>query len=66
MKRLAVIIAIIILAGVLIVIGSATVLSHPVQREIGNAPADLGARNVQFASDSGAIVHGWLCEMPML
>jgi alpha-beta hydrolase superfamily lysophospholipase len=64
MRRLAITVTIASIIAVLFVIGSATVLSHPVQCDIGNAPHDLGARNVQFASDSGAIVHGWLCEMP--
>lgn len=63
MRSLTIAVAIALAIAVLFVIGSATILSHPVQRDIGNAPADLGARNVQFASSSGAIVHGWLCEM---
>src|SRR5436190_1956494 len=34
-------------------------LAHPVQTRIGNAPADLNAQPITFASDSGANVHGW-------
>jgi len=33
----------------------------PVQTHVGKPPEDLGARPVEFKSDSGAIVHGWWC-----
>lgn len=35
-------------------------LSAPVPRPVGRPPADLGARNVQFQSASGAVIRGWL------
>jgi pimeloyl-ACP methyl ester carboxylesterase len=35
-------------------------LSAPVQRTVGDPPPDLGARNVEFPSTSGSVVHGWL------
>src|SRR6266700_2138566 len=36
-------------------------LATPVQTHVGKPPEDLGARPVEFKSDSGAIVHGWWC-----
>jgi uncharacterized protein len=36
-------------------------LAAPVQRHVGKPPEDLGARPVEFKSDSGAMVHGWWC-----
>lgn len=35
-------------------------LSAPMSRAVGDPPADLGARAVQFQSASGALVRGWL------
>jgi hypothetical protein len=56
-----------IYAGVLIVALVAALawvvgdrLSAPVLRTLGDPPADLGARNVEFQSSSGSVVHGWL------
>src|SRR5438132_3353192 len=50
--------AIVAVAGVF-AIGWA--LATPVQTHVGKPPEDLGARPVEFKSDSGAIVHGWWC-----
>ena len=36
-------------------------LAAPVQMHVGKPPEDLGARPVEFKSNSGAIVHGWWC-----
>src|SRR2546430_2957835 len=36
-------------------------LATPVQTHVGKPPEDLGARPVEFKSDSGATVHGWWC-----
>src|SRR6266571_3091926 len=36
-------------------------LAAPVQTHVGKPPEDLGARLVEFKSDSGATVHGWWC-----
>ena len=36
-------------------------LAAPVQTHVGKPPQDLGARPVEFKSDSGATVHGWWC-----
>ena len=35
-------------------------LCHPAQRPIGAPPPELAAEAVQFASGSGATLHGWL------
>ena len=35
-------------------------LSAPVPRTLGDPPADLDARSVEFQSTSGSVVHGWL------
>lgn len=32
----------------------------PAHQSIGNLPADLAGRKIQFSSESGAILHGWL------
>jgi len=34
-------------------------LSKPVPQSIGDLPADLAGRPVQFPSESGATIHGW-------
>jgi len=34
-------------------------LSKPVPQSIGDPPADLAGRPVQFPSESGATIHGW-------
>jgi uncharacterized protein len=36
------------------------VLARPARARIGSAPAMLGARNVEFPSASGSMIHGWL------
>jgi hypothetical protein len=46
-----------------IVVGAISVgwmLGHPIQLRIGDPPADLNAEPVNFESDSGANVHGWV------
>jgi uncharacterized protein len=48
-------------AAVVCVLFTGWLLAHPVQTRIGNPPADLGARPIEFKSDSGADVHGWWC-----
>lgn len=37
-------------------------LSAPSQRNVGDPPAGLGARSVEFRSASGAVIHGWLAS----
>jgi len=36
-----------------------SILSAPAHQSIGDLPSDLAGRDVQFSSDSGAIIHGW-------
>jgi pimeloyl-ACP methyl ester carboxylesterase len=38
--------------------GGSLVASH--NKSVGNAPQDLNAINVEFPSESGATIHGWL------
>jgi uncharacterized protein len=38
-------------------------LAVPVQSSVGKPPADLGAKVVEFQSDSGASVHAWWCPV---
>jgi fermentation-respiration switch protein FrsA (DUF1100 family) len=45
-----------LLAGVFI---SGAILTAPVHKSIGDPPAELNARAVQFQSQSGTTVHGW-------
>jgi alpha-beta hydrolase superfamily lysophospholipase len=42
------------------VVGS--VLSAPVNQPVGSLPEDLQGRSVEFASESGATIRGWLVE----
>ena len=60
-KRLVAACGILILVTIICAISVGWLLAHPVQTAIGNPPADLNAQPVTFASDSGAIVHGWWC-----
>lgn len=39
-----------------------TLLSAPANQLIGDLPADLTGRFIQFPSESGATVHGWFIE----
>ena len=36
-------------------------LVAPILTHVGKPPEELGARPVEFKSDSGATVHGWWC-----
>jgi fermentation-respiration switch protein FrsA (DUF1100 family) len=63
MKRLVVIFVTLVVAAIVCVISVGWLLAHPVQKRIGNPPADLNAQPVTFASDSGANVHGWWCPV---
>ena len=47
-----------LVAGLAWVVGDQ--LSVPVLRPVGDPPADLDARNIEFPSTSGWVVHGWL------
>jgi len=51
------------LLSIAVVFAFGWVLAAPVQRSVGQPPTDLGARPVEFKSDSGAIVHGWWCPV---
>jgi uncharacterized protein len=57
-----------IIAGLLVLLLSALVflswfagtrLVSPMKRTIGNIPPDLTGETVEFASESGSLVHGW-------
>jgi len=63
LRRLLIIVATSVGAVVICVFSAGWLLAHPVQRRIGNPPADLNAEPVTFASDSGANVHGWWCPI---
>jgi uncharacterized protein len=63
MKRFIVICGSVGLVAIASTISAGWLLAHPVQTRIGNAPADLSAQAVTFASDSGAVVHGWWCQI---
>lgn len=39
-------------------------LSRPVPRNVGAPPPDLHGQPVTFPSESGSIIHGWLCRVP--
>jgi len=60
-KRLFILAAILLASAVAIVFAIGWALAAPVQRHVGKPPEDLGARSVEFKSDSGAMVHGWWC-----
>src|SRR2546429_5695097 len=49
------------LAGVMFPYTAAgCVLAHPAPRAAGSPPANLSARAVEFASQSGSTIHAWL------
>src|SRR5206468_1021758 len=49
------------IVGVAVVFAIGWALAAPVQTHVGKPPEDLGARPVEFQSNSGAMVHGWWC-----
>lgn len=46
----------VLIAAVLI---TGSILTAPAHRPVGDAPAELAAKKVQFQSQSGATIHGW-------
>jgi alpha-beta hydrolase superfamily lysophospholipase len=60
LKIVAVFFSIAALAFTLFVWHEGNVLIAPSNCKIGEPPADLPAQSVQFPSDSGAMLHGWL------
>jgi alpha-beta hydrolase superfamily lysophospholipase len=63
MNRLVLACGIAILVAVVSIFSVGWILARPVQRRIGEPPADLNAQSVTFQSESGAIVHGWWCPV---
>jgi len=63
-RRLAAIVGALVVLTLAFAISVGWLLAHPVQTRIENPPGDLNAEPVTFASDSGAIVHGWWCPVP--
>jgi fermentation-respiration switch protein FrsA (DUF1100 family) len=61
--RFAAIFASLVLATIAFAVFVGWLLAHPVRSRIGSPPADLGAKPVTFASDSGTTVHGWWCPL---
>jgi uncharacterized protein len=61
LKRKLIIIALLALLFTPLIVSliAGSVLTAPVRQSIGDAPADLAARKVQFESRSGATIHGW-------
>jgi uncharacterized protein len=60
-KRLFTLAAILLALAVAIAFVIGWALAAPVQTDVGKPPEDLGARPVEFKSNSGATVHGWWC-----
>jgi fermentation-respiration switch protein FrsA (DUF1100 family) len=59
-RKLLILLVVILLFTPLIGVWTAgSVLTAPVRQSIGEAPAELGAKKVQFESQSGATIHGW-------
>jgi len=58
-KRLIAVVLAILLIIVLVPWFAGTLLTSPVRREVGNFPADLVGRSVDFPSESGSIIRGW-------
>ena len=63
LKRFIIVFLILVVATIICMLSAGWLLAHPVQTRIGNSPGDLNAKSVTFASDSGAIVHGWWCPI---
>jgi fermentation-respiration switch protein FrsA (DUF1100 family) len=62
-KRLFALAAIALALPVAAVFAIGWALAAPVHRRVGEPPPDLGARPVEFKSDSGGVVHGWWCPL---
>src|SRR5436190_13776398 len=58
----AVVIAVVILALIALVSVwiAGGLLAAPANQPIGSQPSDLPAESVQFSSESGSTIHGWL------
>src|SRR6185295_19949515 len=46
--------------GLLALVGLGWQLSRPVPASIGTAPPELHAEAIEFPSESGSMIHGWL------
>jgi len=49
----------VLIAAAIVLWLAGTLLSAPANQAIGNLPADLKGRDVQFPSESGAMIRGW-------
>lgn len=58
-KRLIAGVSAILLIIVLVSWIAGSVLTSPFQRAVGNLPADLAGRSVDFPSESGSLIRGW-------
>jgi fermentation-respiration switch protein FrsA (DUF1100 family) len=58
-KRLIAIVPALLLVIVLVIWFVGTLLISPVQRAVGDLPADLVGRSVDFPSESGSLIRGW-------
>lgn len=64
MKRLIALAAILVVLAVASVVLVGWMLARPVQKRIGDGPAELNVQAVTFHSDSGADVAAWWCPLP--
>ena len=49
----------VIVAAAIVLWLAGSMLSAPANRAVGNLPPDLNGRNIQFPSQSGAMIRGW-------
>lgn len=64
LKRVLLVTLIIVTALLVAVAAAGWLLVKPARTDLATAPHDLNAEEIQFASESGAEVHGWWCPVP--
>jgi fermentation-respiration switch protein FrsA (DUF1100 family) len=50
--------------GVLLVYSACWFLSRPRPQNVGAPPPDFNGEPIEFSSESGSMIHGWLCKVP--
>jgi len=58
-KKIAFVSLVLVGAALIALVVAGSFLTAPAPQSIGELPNDLSGRSVQFASGSGASIHGW-------
>ena len=59
-RSIGIVIVGVFVSGVAVLYGVGWQLSRPVPASVGPAPPELQAESVEFPSESGSLIHGWL------